>query len=310
VSVPVPLAEAATDSALLLRVVASPDVDRATNDIRVAAAMTIGRELACDVVLNEKTVSRRHARIEPAPEGLRLTDLGSSNGIWMGAERIQQATLVNGDRFRIGSTVFECVCGAEASPPAAEQPVAVSAPFVAAALQATVREGSPPAPFVIRIVEGTRAGTEVVIPDGIATIGRAKDCTIVFESRDISRRHATIQWTPDGYLITDTNSTAGMWMGSRQVMSYVLKPNERIRLGDSVVLECAPDSDASVPRPDATSVPQAGAPAPSEPADASVGATSAEAAQGVDVALDVAKGDAPHNPDATMLVAIDKRANG
>jgi hypothetical protein len=110
VSAPVQLGDPITNTALLLRVVASPDVDRAVGDIRVALPMTIGRELACEVVLNEKTVSRRHARVEPTSEGLRLTDLGSSNGIWVGAERIQQATLVNGDRFRIGSTVFECVC--------------------------------------------------------------------------------------------------------------------------------------------------------------------------------------------------------
>src|SRR5262249_16390383 len=156
--------------------------------------MTIGRELACDVVLNEKTVSRRHARVEPAAEGLRLTDLGSSNGIWVGADRIQQATLVNGDRFRIGSTVFECVCMSAAPFGGAhEERGALSTPFVAAALQATVRDGPPASPFIIRIVEGARAGTEVVIAEGIATIGRAKDCTVVFESRDISRRHATIE---------------------------------------------------------------------------------------------------------------------
>src|SRR5262245_63211523 len=100
--------------------------------------MTIGRELACDVVLNEKTVSRRHARIEPTVEGLRLTDLGSSNGIWIGAERVQQATLVNGDRFRIGSTVFECICVPDARASEGGEPrVAVSVPFNAGALPAT-----------------------------------------------------------------------------------------------------------------------------------------------------------------------------
>jgi predicted component of type VI protein secretion system len=168
-------------------------------------------------------------------------------------------------------------------------------------------------PFVIRIVEGSHAGTEVVVSDGMATIGRAKDCTLVFESRDISRRHATIEWTPGGYLITDTNSTAGMWMGSRQVMSYVLKPNERIRLGDSVVLECAPASGGSVPRPDGGSIQPAAAPAPPAPAAASEGSggsSAAPAPQGAEVALDVAKRDVPHNPDVTMLVSIDKLATG
>src|SRR5947208_3614952 len=71
--------------------------------------MTIGREPVCDILLAERAVSRRHARVEPTPDGLKLTDLGSGNGVWMGARKVEEQVLSAGDHFQIGSTVFECV---------------------------------------------------------------------------------------------------------------------------------------------------------------------------------------------------------
>lgn len=42
--------------------------------------MIIGREPACDIVVADRQVSRRHARITFTPDGVHLEDLGSKNG--------------------------------------------------------------------------------------------------------------------------------------------------------------------------------------------------------------------------------------
>src|SRR4051812_13836562 len=40
----------------------------------------VGRDVECDVVLDDDRVSRRHARITPGPSGWSIADLGSKNG--------------------------------------------------------------------------------------------------------------------------------------------------------------------------------------------------------------------------------------
>ena len=71
---------------------------------------TIGRSRACDVVLDDAGVSRRHAEIRPYAEGWTLEDLGSTNGVRVNGRQIHGAQpLRPGDRVEIGSTeiVFE-----------------------------------------------------------------------------------------------------------------------------------------------------------------------------------------------------------
>lgn len=66
----------------------------------------IGRDEACDVRLDlhrDLEVSGRHAELylDPA-RGLRLRDLGSTNGTWLDGERIEEAPVANGARIELG----------------------------------------------------------------------------------------------------------------------------------------------------------------------------------------------------------------
>lgn len=67
-----------------------------------AKAVTIGRS-GCDVVLDDPELSRRHARIEIDGSLGTLEDLGSTNGTFVGKERIERASLENRSKFRVGS---------------------------------------------------------------------------------------------------------------------------------------------------------------------------------------------------------------
>lgn len=67
----------------------------------------IGRDDACDIVLAEECVSRRHARIVKNDEGyFMLTDLSSTNGIRVDGVVVPRMLLCEGDRFSIGETQF------------------------------------------------------------------------------------------------------------------------------------------------------------------------------------------------------------
>jgi transcriptional regulator with PAS, ATPase and Fis domain len=53
----------------------------------------IGQSVACDVKLEDRAVSRRHAALEMDSIGVRLIDLDSTNGTWVNGVRIRDAYL-------------------------------------------------------------------------------------------------------------------------------------------------------------------------------------------------------------------------
>jgi DNA-directed RNA polymerase subunit RPC12/RpoP len=62
----------------------------------------IGRSLAADVRFDDPTVSRRHALIVRQPDGLRVLDDRSLNGVFVNGERVEWSTLADGDEVVIG----------------------------------------------------------------------------------------------------------------------------------------------------------------------------------------------------------------
>jgi pSer/pThr/pTyr-binding forkhead associated (FHA) protein len=62
----------------------------------------IGRSLAADIRFDDPTVSRRHALIVRQPDGLRVLDDRSLNGVFVNGERVEWSTLAHGDEVVIG----------------------------------------------------------------------------------------------------------------------------------------------------------------------------------------------------------------
>jgi len=66
------------------------------------AQITIGRD-ACDIILDNPQVSRRHAVVERVGGAHVLRDVGSTNGTFVNGRRITQHTLAPGDVIQIGA---------------------------------------------------------------------------------------------------------------------------------------------------------------------------------------------------------------
>ena len=66
--------------------------------------LLIGREKDCDLQLEDKQVSRRHAAVELSAERVILCDLGSANGTWVGGLRVSAVPLMDGGHFQIGAS--------------------------------------------------------------------------------------------------------------------------------------------------------------------------------------------------------------
>ncbi len=62
----------------------------------------IGRSLAADLRFDDPTVSRRHALIVRQPDGVRLLDDRSLNGVFVNGARVEGKALADGDEIIVG----------------------------------------------------------------------------------------------------------------------------------------------------------------------------------------------------------------
>jgi pSer/pThr/pTyr-binding forkhead associated (FHA) protein len=73
-----------------------------------AGSVLVGRSPECDVVLRAPNVSRRHARLVVADDGVVLTDLNSRSGVLVDGRRITGSVSISpGDAIAFGSIVFQ-----------------------------------------------------------------------------------------------------------------------------------------------------------------------------------------------------------
>ncbi len=74
----------------------------------VSKPFQLGRGAECDLTLDDKKVSRAHARLVPDGDALRVIDLGSHNGTYLNGLRVEQrgARATHGDVLRVGRSLF------------------------------------------------------------------------------------------------------------------------------------------------------------------------------------------------------------
>lgn len=129
------------------------------NPIEITKDQTVlGRDPACDVVVADGSVSRRHARLERRGAGWAVVDQGSANGTFVDSQRVAEGDLKAGQELRLGAVAFKVdIEGAadlqatiasapaetllQAAPPPAPRPAAPPAPVAA-----PQRPAAPPPP--------------------------------------------------------------------------------------------------------------------------------------------------------------------
>ncbi len=178
----------------------------------------IGRDPSSDVLLNDGTVSRRHARIVIEENHAYIEDLGSTNGTKLNGQAIapgERVPLPVQAELRFGAVMLtlELPEGFE---------TVVVAEEVAPPLAYLVNKEDPSQRFPLftrplRI--GRRAGNDIVIPDAY-----------------VSGQHATIEIVGDEVRITDLGSTNGTFLDDRRLVPNQptpIPPNATITLGKS-----------------------------------------------------------------------------
>jgi hypothetical protein len=66
----------------------------------------VGRDPACEVVVTDGSVSRRHARLERRADEWWVVDQGSANGTYVNSLKVAEIALKNGPELRFGALAF------------------------------------------------------------------------------------------------------------------------------------------------------------------------------------------------------------
>jgi len=70
---------------------------------------TIGRDVSCDIVIDDDRVSRNHGRFEFDDHSCRYKDLGSSHGSKFKGEKVTDVALQVGDEIKVGKTKIQLI---------------------------------------------------------------------------------------------------------------------------------------------------------------------------------------------------------
>jgi ABC-type multidrug transport system ATPase subunit/pSer/pThr/pTyr-binding forkhead associated (FHA) protein len=166
-----------------------------------STGLTIGRDRDCDLTLLSGLVSRHHARIAPADDGYRITDLGSRTGIYLNGEHFLGGSrlLNSGDSFAIADEILYFVTRSDAALPA---------------------------------IEVAHAHSALRMDRPRLTIGSAGDSDIVLDHPTVSPHHAEILIGPSGARIKDlSQGGAGVRINGQLVARAFLKTGDEIAIG-------------------------------------------------------------------------------
>ncbi len=83
----------------------------------------------------------------------------------------------------------------------------------------------------LSVIRGPQIGAQFPLGEGIASIGRNPQCDIFLNDMTVSRAHATIEWTCEGFVLVDQDSFNGVWVNNTTVSSHLLSHGDMIQIG-------------------------------------------------------------------------------
>ncbi|MBX5468605.1 MAG: FHA domain-containing protein [Thermoleophilaceae bacterium] len=91
------------------------------------------------------------------------------------------------------------------------------------------RRLAPPAPAARALLVG--AGRRTVLSGDRILVGRSRDCDLVIDDPNVSRRHAELRNQGGSWSVRDLGSTNGVKVNGRRVEQAVLQPGDELTLG-------------------------------------------------------------------------------
>jgi ABC-type multidrug transport system ATPase subunit len=198
------------------------------------APILIGRGADCDYVIPDELVSSHHAGLSRQDGFLLLEDLDSANGTYVDDRRIKRMRISWRQEFEVGGyrltalEVFATTRGESFS--------GQTAMFSAkTAMNLAKVLGSDTGDVDIGTFGGGSAVSSPLLKlkaGETAIVGRDPDVEVVYDTPNVSRKHAQLRRTSKGMVVEDLGSTNGTWVnGDRIRKPTEIAPGDDVRFG-------------------------------------------------------------------------------
>jgi len=199
------------------------------------AGLMIGRDPACDVVLQNSKASRNHARVNPSLTGYTLTDT-SSNGVYVNGGRVDgNHRLGVGDVIRFGDEEFRFEGESATYEPAAglaPPPHGVAgSPTPVSESEVTTPKGPLLATLEV-ITEGPLKAKRFRLESPVAHVGRADYNDVVLPEESVSGTHVMLMQREGKWHATDLGSRNGTYVDGTRVTEAALPGACELRVGN------------------------------------------------------------------------------
>lgn len=229
-----------------------------------AGDLSVGTDPSNGLVLAGEGIQARHAKLRATSEGSAIVIPGSDdavtlvNGVRLGAE---PAPVLHGDRIQIGERELLVVDNRKSG---STQFLDASAIAAMASAPSPAKSSSGPAPVTGGRLVCLTDGREYTVGSSLV-FGREAGSGVVVENSQVSRRHAEITSTPEGYVLTDLSTNGTFVNGQRVQGKRTLARADMIRIGDSEYRFYADPAPAAQPQPSVPPPPPEPPPAPPPP---------------------------------------------
>ncbi len=199
-------------------------------------SISLGRANTNDIILDDPRISRSHARLDCSDQGITLEDLGSSNGTRLNGFRIQRATLRPGDTISLGSRQLKYQVedpSEDVGLTKIDSQMQLDQTMNQEYLPVVIHETSTPS---LVVFNGENTWSIDLSDLDQASIGRDESCTVYIDSAKVSRRHAEVQQVSGAFVLKDSGSTNGTWLGSQKVDQHILQDGDVFRIGPAQII--------------------------------------------------------------------------
>jgi ABC-type multidrug transport system ATPase subunit/pSer/pThr/pTyr-binding forkhead associated (FHA) protein len=206
----------------------------------------IGRDPQSDIPVDDSRVSWQHAILRLEQGSWLLEDTGSTNGMFVGPDRVQRVAITGRCEVRLGHpddgptvscTIAIAKTGA-GSTQLADSPVPAPPAGPPAAPAPPVRPPASPFPAaqgadaLTGYGSGRRPSAVMSLPTAALRIGRAADNDVVVSDLSVSRYHAELRKSPrGGYEIVDLASHNGTFLNGQRIGSAPVTEMDIVGVG-------------------------------------------------------------------------------
>jgi pSer/pThr/pTyr-binding forkhead associated (FHA) protein/tetratricopeptide (TPR) repeat protein len=185
--------------------------------------ITIGRKDGNTIRLEERNVSRVHARLVREDDTLFLEDTGSSFGVRVNGIRVLHRTAIQyGDEIGIGDFVLVIVNPAHVSGfDAHAAGTVVSVVSIPDSVRAQLR--------VIGVEEDIRI---VQLEKTPTILGSSENNDVLLKGASVEAEHALVYYRNGCYEVESASEAARIWVNGNRCTSAVLEHGDEFRIGD------------------------------------------------------------------------------